>query len=166
MNGPEPPWVHGQRTEGNSMCREFWPMQPYWGTNAPPRGALRALSHFFSDLSAAAEARAKRNVSARRRCGAWRSGRRPGTPSSAPAGLMIRTRASTFAHLSGAVSWSPLLVTSRSSPAANHLFCTSPALASAVVFFLLSFSVLELAQRLGSSCRHPGGSNGSPCLSY
>lgn len=68
------------------------------------------------------------------------------TLSSARPGWVVIPRpcAYTFARLSRAVSWSPLLVTSRSSPAANHILCTSPpALASAIVFLLLSFSIPE-----------------------
>lgn len=82
----------------------------------------------------------------------------PTLTSARPGWVVIpRPGAFTFACLSRPVSSGPLLVTSRSSPAANHIVCTSPpALASAIVFLLLSFSIPEELAQVSPAPPQPG----------
>lgn len=85
------------------------------------------------------------------------AGKRPGTLASARLGGQRETPRLHFRTIFEAVSRSSLLVVPCSSPAANHVLRASPpALASAVVFPVLSFSTPEELAHVSRAPPHPG----------
>lgn len=121
----------GVREKSMPLCAAVQAeVQTSWGINAPPRDAPWSLSCFLLNCRGIPRAPAgcRRSTSGARRvrqaalrCPTERKDLEPTLTSARPGWVVIpRPGAFTFACFSRPVSWGPLLVTSRSSPAANH----------------------------------------------
>lgn len=139
------------------------------GTAAPSALPPQALSSCLLNRlriperrPAAAEARAELGVSARRRCGAQRSGqdtRNPGQGSGRRLGGHSKTPRLHLGIILGVVSRSPLLVVPLSSPAAKHILRASP---PALVSGCGPLALFLCPRRVGPGVKGPSPTQGTP----